>query len=404
MRRTSSGTNILWISFFLFLPFLSLRLSILSINLSISMIVMVLIFLVIILKSNFNIGLPRSYIFSFAILFIGWSVIGSLYTNNFELALKKNIELIFGIVVLITTFNYFKYNKIINLKKYFVLLIVSNSIFLTFLLYKYLFIFNVDYLGLNHKFATEAGKNSLAFYLAFITPISIAFLIEKTETIIKKVILFPSILINFLALFFVSSRAAWLSIIITLLLNILLLGKKGFRIFIFIFSIAVAFLIFSPEYQKERFYTLFNLSESAVGSSQDLRQSLISFSLQVFGEKPIIGWGTGSFTNISENRGLGGLTSHNDFALIAVENGIIGLIIISLFLGSAFYLSFITIKRYETNWEIRGILNSAMTLIIYLFFINALDSIFLWLSLGLVLSITSVHKYRKFDYKKEDEL
>ncbi|MGW6234436.1 O-antigen ligase family protein, partial [Peribacillus butanolivorans] len=180
---------------------------------------------------------------------------------------------------------------------------------------------------------------------------------------------------------------------VTLLINIIIAGKKGLKIIILILIIISSFILFSPDYQRDRLLNLFSSEdEIAQGSSLSLRKGLLNLSVELVSEKPFLGWGTGSFSTLSKENGYGGLTSHNDFALVAVENGIIGLILFILFIGTLIFLSIKYLKFYYNDWEKKGLLNSILAITLYLFFINAVDSIFLWLNIGLLFALITLRK------------
>jgi O-antigen ligase len=379
--------NYLWLLFFILLPLISVRVNLMDLHISIPMILVLLIFILQLLRNNYIIRIPTHFLFIIILLFFLWQMIGIIYTLNLNVALRKGLGIFFATLVFITVYNFFS-KEFESLKRFYLLMFISSGFFMGYLLYEYLFVFKVDYLGLNTKYPTQEGKNSLAFYLAFITPVSLSYLFANIKHRRDKIIILPFITLNILALFFTSSRGAWLAVFLTLIINIFTLGKKGYKVIIFLVIIGVLGFFLSPDSQKDRFLSILN-SENNVseGGSLSLRMHLINLSLDLINERPLTGWGTGSFSTLSRERGLGGLTSHNDFTLVAVENGIIGFILFIFIFITLFLFAIKYLKIHQNDWLKRGVLSSVICLLIYLFFINAIDSIFLWINIGLLFSV-----------------
>ncbi|MFE0508330.1 hypothetical protein ACFW03_29270, partial [Peribacillus butanolivorans] len=107
MKDFNVKINYLWVLFFIFLPLLNVRIPLLVFNISISMLILIAIFTWNVLKNRFVINFPRHSLLAIIFIYLAWTVTGSLYSLNQTLAFKKIIELIFGVFIFITTYNYF---------------------------------------------------------------------------------------------------------------------------------------------------------------------------------------------------------------------------------------------------------------------------------------------------------
>ena len=95
-------------------------------------------------------------------------------------------------------------------------------------------------------------------------------------------------------------------------------------------------------------------------SSMGLRYGWWKSSLKLISEKPLLGHGTGSYTKeyhrLVEDESLASKNPHNEFLMISVQLGLVGLLIYLGFLASQYYFS--KNLSNEGEWLAQGILLS----------------------------------------------
>lgn len=135
------------------------------------------------------------------------------------------------------------------------------------------------------------------------------------------------------------SRTAWISLIIFAVL-LFFNRKKIFqwvKIFPFLILLTAGLLLFQPT--QERISEIFTRSSF---DSISAREAIFKMGLAKFSEKPILGYGVGTFEEIimdEKESSEGSSLAHNDWIMFSVEGGIIGLIIyFSYTMGALIYL------------------------------------------------------------------
>jgi O-antigen ligase len=220
-----------------------------------------------------------------------------------------------------------------------------------------------------------------------IAPFCFVKLIDE-KYFINKLILKISCMINIIALSLTLSRGAIISVFIGIILSsILNKNYKILKITIFIFILAISL---SPSL-RDRIFSIVNVFKSetvSVGgdySSTEVRKELIKISIRSIRENPL-GIGLGNYGEITRIYGLKEVgASHNDYLQMAVETGIQGLIsfilIIYYIFKSLVYVRNDIIYDYKVLYE--GIVASFISVVFYLNFINAYNTLILWFILGI---------------------
>ena len=173
----------------------------------------------------------------------------------------------------------------------------------------------------NRIYGTFAHPNLLAYYL--LIPIILSFLIflfgKKTQ-IPKILYLFASIILCVLmALTF--TRGAWAAFILV----IFLLGAFRYRAFATIILLLAALTYFIIPPINSRINDLIHPNEY---SSINWRINLWQDSLGLIKKQPLLGYGTGSASQVilaSRGEEAGSPDPHNDYIKISLENGLVGL-------------------------------------------------------------------------------
>jgi putative inorganic carbon (HCO3(-)) transporter len=225
--------------------------------------------------------------------------------------------------------------------------------------------------------------------LAFSIPVLVFFTSEK-EISFPKRLFFALLLLIFLAAFVLSySRAAWLSLIVSLLFTLIIILKISWKILVpsSAFMITALLILWQPAMMK--------LEENRQDSSGELPQHLRSISnittdasnmerinrwksaIRMFRERPLLGWGPGTYqfgyapfqradekTIISTIYGEGG-NAHSEYLGSLAESGIPG---VMLYITLLILVFFKGIKAYyygENRWLRMVILAMLAGLITY---------------------------------------
>lgn len=135
---------------------------------------------------------------------------------------------------------------------------------------------------------------------------------------------------------------------------------------------------------EQRFESAYTFSDRASGRFDIWQTVLVPFL-----ERPLVGHGFNSFRRVNE---WGHEGAHNSFVLIAVEDGLIGVVLFLLILGSIFYALWSTLSEEESDTVA---LAWGVALFVFLTAVSAVDSSvnrkYLWFVLGLISLL--VHYY-----------
>lgn len=240
----------------------------------------------------------------------------SIHSGNIELFKYISIVSIYIIV-------YYLCSKLVNYDELIVKGIIFSAIVpLVVGLYQIIFKkgFTTDFyseVGLNRAQGTFIHPNSFAFYLLIVI-VAIFFYLKTYKISVSFIILGA---ISIIELYFTYTRGAWLGLVVMVVAYVFLSKtslklKVVFMIFIFIISIPLIQLTSS------RFANVF---------SSDSEQSSFAWRLKVwkgmvtlFKNKPIFGYGVGSFTTLNMELFNINLNAHNDYLRLLIETGLIG--------------------------------------------------------------------------------
>lgn len=130
----------------------------------------------------------------------------------------------------------------------------------------------------------------------------------------------------------------------------------GFGILIILSTVSFHFSsqIKERAMQVKEQYAAYSMGKS--DTSVGLRLEFAQNSFNLLKQKPIIGWGTGSFpeaykTLPVDKKIVESTNPHNQYALIAVENGVIGLFLFCLFLAYSLWISFFLNKEVSCIFQ-----------------------------------------------------
>lgn len=189
--------------------------------------------------------------------------------------------------------------------------------------------------GIYQYFVLSVGRistflynpNLAGSYLATYTLVSLSMLLA-TKRKAHCVALAVSTILGLTATILTMSRGAILGLgcaVITLLFVMAIKSKKSNRVLAGIVVALVLAAIFMPDQVIDRFKSAVNLEDS----SNRQRILMAQSGLKMFAERPLLGWGPGSFKILYEKyRPAGAIhftTPHNIYILTMVELGSLGL-------------------------------------------------------------------------------
>ncbi len=204
--------------------------------------------------------------------------------------------------------------------------------------------------------------------LALYLPVVFGFSFFFKTTAIKKTLIWATSLLFLCAILFSYSRAAWLSIVISLVLLLIITLKIKLRTIIFFASIAIIIVVLnigkvfilleknkknSSSDMVEHVQSIPNIMTDESNKERINRWTSVYY---MFLEKPILGWGPGTFmfqyapyqmsynrTSISSNLAEGG-NAHSEYLSLLVDSGAIGTLSYILIIITVFYTA---IKVYN---------------------------------------------------------
>jgi hypothetical protein len=390
MLSTSPVIKRLYELMFLLLPFAAnnlLRIDLGSFQIPLYYLPFPLIFVTFLLRSvvssaaawqNRKSRIQRNFLVALGCLVVIY-LVSSLWAVDFSQALSETFRLFscFAIAFIITlSLPKADVPRMLNLA------ILSSTIVLLFHLFQSLFILHAPYLSPDITKITQEGKNQMSFYLAVMTPLVIWRTLRNKSGLLVGAV--PSA-VHFLALVYSLSRGAWVSFLFSTMIVVLIIrgrpSKYKKRIVWRKLGIIALFLLggvscyFVLSYQLEDWLNLylwqrFDLSNTYEGGSNYLRKSFIRIALDNFLNNPLLGIGTGSFAALTR------FVSHNSYLEILSEQGFLGFSVFMILLLTIWQ----KVRRVSRSyWSRVGLSHSALSAMIFLFFINALTLPFLYI-------------------------
>jgi len=223
---------------------------------------------------------------------------------------------------------------------------------------------------------------SYAAAIAFIIPFLTILLFIKKSLLIRIITAFT--LIFFIAALVLSyTRAAWLSLFFAVGIYILIHFRIRLRTIVGVIVIVTATLFYfqdeitsamertkavSSTNLVEHLQSTINVSSDPSNAERVLRWHA---AIELFKERPIIGWGPGTYifvygdfqiandrTVISTNRGSGG-NAHSEYLELLSESGILSLVLYLTILITVFYKG---IRYYQrsNSWEMRMLVMASL--------------------------------------------
>jgi len=341
-----------------------------SLNIASIIAVLTILFSIIILIINFSKikTLPLKYNW---IIFIIIAVVSIFFSYSAYLSLAESLRLLS--ILAVYALAYLLINSSQDLKSLIKVIIVSAIIPSLFALWQFYTDtgLSIPFEGIyNRIYGTFAHPNLFAYYLLLPIALSLYLFLNGNKKQINNILYFLSAIffIIFLALTF--TRGAWLSFLIILTI----VGILRYRALLIatLICLALAYLLIEPLN-----YRINDLVANRSDSSIQWRISLWSDAKEYVKNQPLLGYGAGVASNlILDKRGeqFGSPDPHNDYLKIAIENGLVGLLVyFSLIIGLFIKL----IKKYFSTdqAQLKTLILSAIGLSIAFYSMSAADNI-----------------------------
>jgi len=232
--------------------------------------------------------------------------------------------------------------------------------------------------GLNHfsKGVTDTyDVNDIAMVLDCALPIM--FFCMRNNRGIKKIILIACCVLAILTVVYTASRGGLLGLL-AFAGYLVLTSQNKIRYFIAVGIAAVIFAVYAPEETKARFASMYN-PQTEYDKNMGDRKQVWSNGVSLFFDAPILGVGLGNYkvADGSTKESGGWKTAHNSLLQIAVELGIVGLVLyIKLIVGTFFKLRRLSKElgildpAPDVLWILRGAEASLLVYMITAFFLS----------------------------------
>lgn len=277
-------------------------------------------------------------------------------------------------------------------EKFILVLMVTLSVITAYLIVMHLFVFKSLYLTPHLTYGSwwamgRSMKNTLSLFLALIFPFAYVLFVHKKSFLTT----FMFITLGFGAVYTLS-RMALVSFFSTILVACLFsLSRKIFLKHLIVIGL-VFFLIqmtmglgiksfMKLKYVSDQDRMMIDMGEKQFVKFEGHRFMLITVALQGFVNKPLFGNGVATFRGLDVT---GGSLSHNDFAQILYEMGLIGM---ALFL-TMFFVSFYDLMKSRASvpkervWLWNGQVAALINISLVLLFSNAYETVPFWLILA----------------------
>jgi O-antigen ligase len=398
----SNFEKILWFLYAISFPLYSIEVFRIDIGVGIHIALPMVISVAIIIYYVIRIAINKYYttkqlnnISTLLYLFLLVHIVGIFRAVNVEFAFSELAKLIINIITLIVFAKYFPREKKFQ-RRFFSLLILSSVVVSGYLIYQYLVVFNVAYLGSRLDEPSRAARNQLTWYYSILTPLMFSrVLVARMKY--RNLIMLSSIVF---AVIYAGSRGSWVSIVIGVV-YIMLKGIKNRKrlirvliVFVAILTISLFAISFASENvtteleAKKRFLYLVNPEEVIELNSYSVRYSLVKNSFDNFMRNPILGIG---FTNTKTQFSI---RAHNDYFNILSDFGLVGagvfiLLIISIYkVGKAKHET----ELCQTDWIRIGVNGSFLSTLVYMNFLDTYNSHLFWALSGIYLAINMVYE------------
>lgn len=254
------------------------------------------------------------------------------------------------------------------------------------------------------------STNDFSWYLTFFIPLTISMLFAKIDRL-YKLFIFCGMVIGCASLMWTSSRAGWLSMIVSVLfIGVFVVSKireKRTYIRIFFFAVSMALLV-SPLYPR-LFTKVYGRFMGDDGGSAQSRYPHMQVAFRIIGAHPIIGIGLNNYTEVmweydNTDKGLAEYSRypvHNIYLHLTAEIGIIGLFCFLYYLFAIYKKGFNYIFNNDDEFAfvVMGLLSGILAFLFHGIFdtasLGAKLFLFVWFFTGMIFAIGNIRDGEK---------
>jgi len=246
--------------------------------------------------------------------------------------------------------------------------------------------------GRMRLFSTFGNPNYLAGYI--VATLHLEVLLFLTQKRKWKIIFLITIGVLYASLLITRTRGAWISLLISFLLVLMLLllyrrnfFKKEKTSIIMLTTVAffITLIFLTPNYLNRGKISIIERGASVINfkSSASQRFLIWNAAVQLIKEKPLLGWGVGTFgvyyplaqgefLSRQENKSFlpqanRSINAHNDYLQVWAETGIIGLFLFAMIIGTFYWRAFSFLRKNCRE-------NSAIPCLYLIFFTGGITS------------------------------
>ena len=315
------------------------------------------------------------------------------YYGDINYLLEYDLKILIGCLTIFVFNKMIKSENDIRLLSFILCVVAAPLIFLLF--WKYIYVFQTDYMGVIFSRPEKMGKNSLAMAIALIAPF---FFINFSQGTVYKIASVLGVIALVIATININSRAMVIVCIFELLVFLYFSGRK--KILLLTFFLGFILSVYSglsvQEFLVKRsgsqeVITMQRVVE-ILGSSH--RGRLTKYAITGFIDSN--GLGNGIATYKVKQAGIVGredsrTESHNDLLLILFEQGIFGIILMSYLIGRRIKLTIRIVKVTGNSLGLASLV-SMFALIVSMFFANFISSLVFWMILALNIVVVNAIK------------
>ena len=308
------------------------------------------------------------------------------YLVTYDIKIIINLLLLFGIVNI--------FNSKEDFNRFSFLLSLTVCILAPILIWRYIFVFDVLYVGVELSEPRREGKNSFGMALILIFPFLLINL--KERKLYKYFSYIAAIFVLALAIL-INSRSAVIVLFLISMLFLYFLEFKGRKLLLAL--VIPIFIVVLSTFSIVEFLTKTGSFSDGLSSNDEVSLSSLAGSHRGFLAREAI---SGSFENTGFPNGTatfrirptnqGSRTeTHNDHLLVLYEQGLIGFLLMWFLFFNGIYSGIKKYRLYKDPIALASFV-SLIGLFIGMFFINILQTLIFWLFFGMNLCLDNLYK------------
>jgi len=295
------------------------------------------ILLIVFMLLSKRLALPKIPTLFFA-GFVIWNIIATFFSADLTLSMWEDVRLLSTFFLFIIAFTVVTTYK--NASGLIVGFVILGSILITYDLSTYILTGGLS--SPSYLSGLFSWHNQMAGFLLFLIPLVLILFIYTKKTLYRLLLILP-LGIALTAMLMTYSRGGWIILVVQTLLLILLFGKNTKRNVLMFFCGGVVLFLFAILFFPSVLEKLASIPREFTDSrtvSGNFRVSVWSTSLEMIQQFPYVGVGPGSYgetySSFQHVPWLFARNAHNHFIQIAVETGVIGVVLFIAFLLSVF--------------------------------------------------------------------